>query len=279
VVPPPYLLHAPDEQTAAVVFASAHSGRSYSAEFLALARLDPLTLRRSEDSFVEALFGAAPAAGAPLIAATFPRAWCDANREAWELDPSMFVDSLPHWVNTSSLRVQAGLGTIARVVASGEAIYRDRLTFADAQGRVSACWEPWHEALQDLLAQTRRRFGASLLIDCHSMPSRQEGRGDRPLADFVIGDAFATSCAPEVTRLIESSLRGMGYRVARNDPYAGGYMTRAYGKPRERSHAVQIEVARALYMDERRMEKSAGFERLRRDMTTLIEEVVGLRLP
>src|SRR5579872_5070342 len=149
---PPVALHRPQPQTTRLVLASPHSGRNYRAEFLAASRIDALTLRRSEDCYVDELFAAAPTLGAPLLAATFPRAFCDANREKWELDPTMFADPLPDWVNTSSARVGAGLGTIARVVASGEAIYRDKLQFAEAQARIDQCWQPFHDALRGLIA-------------------------------------------------------------------------------------------------------------------------------
>jgi N-formylglutamate deformylase len=267
-VEPPFTLVQPDDQTAPLVFASAHSGRNYAAAFVAAARLDPVGLRRSEDSFVDELFGAAPAHGAPLLCANFPRAFCDANREAWELDPAMFEEALPDWVNTTSARVGAGLGTIARVVASGESIYREKLRFAEAEQRVLTCWQPFHRTLESLLAATRARFGGCLLIDCHSMPaSVQPGR---PSIDVVLGDAHGTTCGPRTIRLVEQVLEGLGYRVRRNDPYAGGFITRHYGRPRERVEAVQIELNRALYMDETLIEKLPGFAKVQSDMATLI---------
>jgi N-formylglutamate amidohydrolase len=269
----PFILHAPALQMAPVVFASAHSGRDYPAEFVASARLDTLTLRRSEDSFVDELFDAAPAAGAPLLTATFPRAFCDLNREAWELDPAMFDDALPDWVNTGSERVAAGLGTIARVVGSGEAIYRDKLRFSEAQRRVRDYWQPWHTALDQLVARTRTTFGVCVLIDCHSMPTRPEHRLGAG-ADFVLGDVHGASCAPGVIGAVQMALRGQGYRVARNDPYAGGYITRHHGRPRQGTHALQIEVARDLYMDEQLIEKTAGFEALRLNLGALIVAIV-----
>ncbi len=266
--PPPVVVAYPLVQTTPLVFASAHSGREYSARFLAAARLDALRLRRSEDGFVDELFAAAPECGAPLLAARFPRAFCDANREAWELDPAMFDEPLPDWVNTSSARVGAGLGTIARVVASGEAIYRGRLRFAEAQARVRDCWEPFHAALSGLIEQTRRQFGVCVLIDCHSMPGGSVSA--KPHADFVLGDAHGTACAPRACRLVEQVLTGLGYSVQRNDPYAGGYITRHYGRPREAVHALQIEVSRGLYMDEARIERLPRFAAVQRDVATLI---------
>jgi N-formylglutamate deformylase len=258
--PPPLLVLRPVQQTIPVVFASPHSGRCYPEEFLAGSRLDPLSLRRSEDSFVDELFASAPDNGAPLLAATFPRAWCDANREAWELDPAMFADRLPPWVNTTSGRVGAGLGTIARIVASGEVIYRDKLSFADAERRIRTCWQPFHDALGALVAETTAAFGRCLLIDCHSMPTYgQASRSSGRPADFVLGDAHGTACGRHMAQLIESLLTELGFGVRRNDPYAGGYITRHYGRPREGVHAVQIEIARELYMDEGRIERLPRF--------------------
>lgn len=263
----------PPRQTAPIVFASPHSGRDYPAEFLAESRLDALTLRRSEDSFVEELFGAAPRAGCPLIHALFPRAWCDVNREPWELDPAMFDAPLPDFVNAASPRVGAGLGTIARVVATGEAIYRRKLSFAEAEARIAACWRPYHAALSALITETVRRFGCCLLIDCHSMPAQSPAFGRMRPVDAVLGDAHGTSCAPLATRRIEEGLTRAGLSVRRNEPYAGGYVTRHYGRPREGVHALQIELARALYMDEARIERGPGFDRLRLDLARLIEDL------
>ncbi|HUA77808.1 MAG TPA: N-formylglutamate amidohydrolase [Acetobacteraceae bacterium] len=266
--PPPFALHRPVRQTAPLVFASPHSGRDYPPTFLAAARLDPLALRRSEDSFVDELFAAAPRYGAPLLAASFPRAFCDANREPWELDPEMFSEPLPPWVNSASPRIGAGLGTIARIVATGSAIYRDKLSFAEAEARIRCCWEPFHASLAALVAETRASFGACLLIDCHSMPAPPVPAGRR--VDFVLGDGHGTTCAVHAVRTVEEILTGLGYRVRRNDPYSGGYITRHYGRPREGVHALQIEIARDLYMDEERIERLPGFGRLRQGIETLL---------
>ncbi|CAA9232887.1 MAG: N-formylglutamate deformylase [uncultured Acetobacteraceae bacterium] len=264
----PYLLTRPARQSAPLVFASPHSGRAYPASFVAAARLDPVALRRSEDGFVDELFAAAAEHGAPLLAATFPRVFCDVNREPWELDPGMFDEPLPSWVNTASPRVGAGLGTIARVVATGEAVYRRKLTFGEAEDRIRRFWQPYHAALAALIAETRDEFGACLLIDCHSMPTHPAQAGNPP--DFVLGDAHGTSCALRATRLVEEVLSDMGYRVRRNDPYAGGYVTRHYGRPREGVHALQIEVSRPLYMDEERIERLPRMAALQADLTRLI---------
>lgn len=269
---PPLNVLRPVAQIVPMVFASPHSGRDYPLDFLALARLDALSLRRSEDSFVDELFAAAPEFGAPLLAATFPRAFCDPNREPWELDPAMFDEDLPNWVNSSSSRVSAGLGTIARIVASGETIYRRKLSFAEAEGRIRGYWEPYHNLLTELISDTRRQFGTCLLIDCHSMPAS----GTTPKSiDFVLGDAHGTSCVPQITRLVEQVLAELGYVVRRNEPYSGGFTTRHYGRPREGVNALQIEVARSLYMDETRIERLPRFASLQRDLSTLIGALAG----
>lgn len=270
---PPVVVLRPTLHLAPVVFASPHSGRNYPAEFVASTRLDLPGLRRSEDSFVDELFDAAPGLGAPMVVANFPRAFCDANREAWELDPAMFSGTLPHWVNTTSARVGAGLGTIARVVASGESIYRGKLDFADAEARVAGCWQPFHDALQAEIKATRALFGRCLLIDCHSMPGASQRCGSR--AHVILGDAHGTTCAPRIVRRIEDRLAGFGWRVRRNDPYAGGYITRNYGRPREGVHALQIEVCRSLYMDEQRIERLAGFTTVKARFTQLMAELMA----
>ncbi|MBR0668800.1 N-formylglutamate amidohydrolase [Roseomonas hellenica] len=268
----PYALLRPAPQTMPLVLASPHSGREYPAALLDASRLDAHALRRSEDSFVDELFAAAPLQGAPLLAARFPRVWCDVNREPWELDPAMFDGPLPSWVNTASPRVGAGLGTIARIVANGEPVYRRKLAFAEAEARVRDAWQPYHAALAALIAETRGRFGTCLLVDCHSMPAHPQSG---PAPDMVLGDAHGTACAPRATRLVEEFLTGLGYRVRRNDPYAGGYVTRHYGRPREGQHALQIEIARGLYMDEARIERADGFASLRRDLSLLLEHLAA----
>ena len=270
----PYRLLAPERPFAPVVFTSAHSGRAYSADLMSGVRLCPLNLRRSEDCFVDELFAAAPEHGAPLLAANFPRAFCDANREAWELDPAMFTDRLPDWVNTTSSRVSAGLGTVARVVASGEAIYAAKLPFAEAERRIYTYWRPFHDALARLIGDIKERFGYCLVIDCHSMPSGGPGkRGAGRPVDFVLGDLHGSACASRVTRAAEALLSSKGYLVRRNDPYAGGYITRHYGRPAEDVHVLQIEIARALYMDEARIERLPGFPAIQKQITDLVASI------
>jgi N-formylglutamate deformylase len=252
-----------------MVVASPHSGRDYPADFVASARLDAQRLRGSEDSYVDQLLASAPSHGAPLLAARFPRAFCDVNREAWELDPAMFDGELPAWVNTTSPRVSAGLGTIPRVIADGEPIYAARLPFAEAERRVRDYWGPYHAALAGLIEATRVRFGYCLLLDCHSMPSQAAAsRQTRP--DIVLGDAYGMACAGMLVRHVETFLAARGYIVRRNAPYAGGYITRHYGRPTTGVHALQIELARCLYMDESTLQIHSGFTRVADDMSALL---------
>ncbi len=270
---PPFEIDAPPRQIAAVVFASPHSGSVYPDAFVCASKLDRLTLRRSEDAFVDELFAAAPSAGAPLLKALFPRAFVDPNREAYELDPTMFGETLPEFVNTASPRVAAGLGTIARVVASGAEIYLGKLSFAEARTRIEHLYRPYHAAIARLLDETRARFGHALLVDCHSMPSvggpMDRDPGKRRV-DFVLGDCHGASCAPRLVDHVERWLRARGYTAARNDPYAGGFCTRHYGRPADGRQAMQIEINRALYMDETRIERGRDFPRLAADMSALI---------
>lgn len=264
----PLDLRRPAARVLPLVVASPHSGCDYPADFVAASRLDPLTLRRSEDAFVDEIFGAAPALGVPLLAARFPRAYLDVNREAYELDPTMFADPLPDYVNVRSPRVRMGLGTIARVVASGEEIYCGKLCFAEAEERVETLYRPYHAALARLIEETEDSFGCCLLVDCHSMPS---GAGvGREAADIVLGDCHGAACAPEIVEAARRYLSRRGFAVALNAPYAGGFTTGHYGRPRQRRHALQIEINRAIYMDERSYRRRPGFDRLGDEMAELI---------
>jgi N-formylglutamate amidohydrolase len=275
-------LRRPARRTLPLVLSSPHSGADYPQDLLNSSRLDPLTLRRSEDSFVDQIFAAAPDMGAPLLAARFPRAYLDVNREPWELDPAMFTDLLPGFVNARSPRVRMGLGTIARVVASGEEIYARKLRFAEAKQRVEQLYNPYHQALRELVDETETLFGTYLLIDCHSMPSAAAAGGSRDGPDIVLGDCHGTSCAPAVVEAARNFLVARRFSVVLNAPYAGGFTTGHYGNPGLGRHALQIEINRAIYMDERRYRRKSGFEALKRDMTGLLPylaEIVRGLLP
>ncbi len=266
-------------QTLPLVLASPHSGATYPADFIASSRLDPVSLRRSEDAYVDELFGGAPTLGAPLIKAHFARAYLDPNREPFELDPGMFEDLLPDFVNSHSPRVRVGLGTIARVVASGEEIYARKLRFAEALQRVERLYRPYHRSLAQILATTRDRFGYFVLLDCHSMPSTTlplSRAGQRGRVDIVLGDCHGTSCDSVIAETAHRILSDKGYTVVRNAPYAGGFTTTHYGKPEEGCHCLQIELGRSLYMDERSYARKPFFARLAADMRDLAAAIAGI---
>ncbi|WP_027165201.1 N-formylglutamate amidohydrolase [Mesorhizobium sp. WSM3224] len=275
-VVPPFEIRSGAEQRVPFLFNSPHSGRHYPERFLAMARLDRNAIRRSEDCYVEELFGGAVALGAPLLAANFPRAYLDVNREPWELDPRMFAEPVPSFCNIRSARVAGGLGTVPKLVGEGLDIYPGRLPLAEAVARIEAVYKPYHEALKRLLTRTHARFGYAVLIDCHSMPAsiRVGDNGARP--DFIIGDRFGISASPALTEMAIGLLVGMGYTVAHNKPYAGGFITEHYGRPARHLHALQVEVNRGLYMDERTFQKSAGFDALADNLTRFSADLMSM---
>jgi N-formylglutamate amidohydrolase len=272
-IAPPLDLRRPAAQLLPLVVASPHSGSDYPSEFVAASRLDPLTLRRSEDAFVDEIFSGATRLGAPMLAARFPRAYLDVNREAWELDPAMFADALPDYVNVRSPRVRMGLGTIARVVASGEEIYGGKLSFAEAQERIETLYHPYHAALGRLVEETVASFGFCLVVDCHSMPSGAHGTAASEAADIVLGDCHGAACAPQIVEAARRYLTRCGFVVALNAPYAGGFTTGHYGRPRHGCHALQVEINRSIYMDERNYHRRAGFAQLSEEMAGLIAKL------
>ena len=272
---PAFEVLTPSVVTVPLVFNSPHSGAVYPPAFLAASRLDPMTLRKSEDCFVDALFGAATDFGAPLLRAHFPRAFLDVNRKPYELDPRMFDGRLPSFINARSMRVAGGLGTIARIVGDQQEIYARKLPVSEALARIDGLYKPYHRALRQLLQDQHRRFGLAILIDCHSMPSTGAHREEGQRADIVLGDRFGTSAAPFFVEQIEEALRSRGYRVGRNRPYAGGFITEHYGNPAQSVHAIQIEVNRGLYMDERSLTKSDGFAALKADLNGMIASLIA----
>ena len=258
-----------------VVFASPHSGRLYPGDMMAASALDAAAIRRSEDAWVDRLIEGAPADGVALLSARYARAYIDVNREPYELDAGMFSDDLPAFAQSRTARVAAGLGSIARVVGEGQEIYHRKLTFDEARRRIEAVHTPYHAALGRVLAEARRRWGRAVLMDWHSMPSAAAAEGARMVngerrgSDMVLGDRYGAACAPLVTATVERELTAMGYTVERNRPYAGGWTTEHYGAPAKGVHALQVEINRALYLDETTLEPHAGFERLRRDLARL----------
>jgi N-formylglutamate amidohydrolase len=277
---------APRAWTAPAVFNSPHSGHQYPDDLLRMTRLSPAALRKSEDCYIDELFMSCVDHGAPLLRALVPRAYIDLNREAYEFDPRMFACELPGYMNTSSPRVAGGLGTIPRLVAEGEEIYRERLNLGDALGRVESIYRPYHRTLKALLDEVLNNIGSVLLLDCHSMPSNATNFISAPnqaSVDVVIGDRYEASCPAEITSFVEDLLRAQGLRVVRNKPYAGGFITQNYGSPTLGRNALQIEINRGLYMDEVRFEKNASFlalqEALSGTIKTLLETLVEFANP
>lgn len=269
-----YVLTRPARQMLGLIFASPHSGRDYSPDFLRQVALDRSTIRSSEDAFVDRLFDSAPGLGAPILVARAPRAFVDLNRSADELDPGVIegIFRAPH-----NPRISSGLGVIPRVVAGGRAIYRGKLSLAEAEARLGRFWHPYHQALAALVEETRAQFGEAVLIDCHSMPHEAieaHTRPGQPRPEVVLGDRYGATAGREVMDRIEAAFAGAGLRVGRNTPFAGAYVAQAYGRPSRGVHVVQVEIDRALYMDEVRVEPLPGFEGFRELISGVVAELV-----
>ncbi len=255
------------------VYNSPHSGRIYPPEFIAQSRLEGISIRRSEDHYVDELFADASALGAPLLLANFPRAYLDVNREPYELDPRMFDGLLPPYANINSLRVAGGLGTIPRIVAENMEIYARRLSVQEGLDRIEAVYKPYHAALRRLIARTHVQFGFGVLIDCHSMPGNVRVAGTNARPDFIIGDRYGTSASAELSRAAVAILEEMGFTAIRNKPYAGGFITEHYGRPSRGLHALQIEVNRSIYVDEVTLEKRSDFALVAAAITAFMRQM------
>ncbi|HEY1836710.1 MAG TPA: N-formylglutamate amidohydrolase [Rhizomicrobium sp.] len=258
----PFRLVLPDIQRVPFIFASPHSGSLYPQSLVAMSRLSPRTLRRSEDAFVDELFDAANAFGAPMIAARFPRAYLDVNRSPAEIDIEMFDGALAMATDPASPRVTAGLGVIPRVVRDGAEIYRHKLPSREAEERLASFYRPYHAALATLAKETLARFGTAVVIDCHSMPSAAA------VPDIVLGDRYGMSAAPLLVRHAERAFEAQGFACVRNVPYAGGYTTLLHGRPARGLHALQIEINRSLYLNEERIERTARFGQIQERIGT-----------
>ncbi|CAH1669894.1 N-formylglutamate amidohydrolase [Hyphomicrobiales bacterium] len=256
----PFSVYQPALQVVPVVVDVPHAGRCYPRSFVEAARLPLRSLRRSEDAFVDKLFGQSVALGAPLLAAEFPRAFLDVNREPYELDPRMFDGRLPPFANTRSMRVAGGLGTIPRIVGDAQEIYLGRIPIAEGLARIDGLYRPYHAALRALVQRTQAVFGTCILVDAHSMPSAGLDRDGLAKSDIILGDRFGTSAAGYIIDIAEQAFMRLGFSVTRNRPYAGGFITEHYGAPAAGVHALQIEVNRALYMNEATLEPHAGFD-------------------
>ena len=272
----PFFLSLPAQQTTSVIFASPHSGRDYPRAFLRRSVLDELTIRSSEDAFIDKLFDTAPAQGAPFLCARMPRAYLDLNRAADELDPAVVEGVRP---GSHNPRIASGLGVIPRVVSNGRAIYRGKLSAAEAEERVSSYWHPYHTQLSELIAQTRREFGEVILIDCHSMPHEAVDavtQAGMPRPEVVLGDRYGASAGGEVMDRVEQIFLEAGLRVSRNAPFAGAYTTQRYGRPSRDQHAIQVEIDRSLYMNEMRIRPNGNFDNFRRLLMRVIAELTDI---
>lgn len=273
---PPFTIENAMEPKVPFVFNSPHSGRNYRVDFVNSSRLDQREIRSSEDAFVDHLYKDAVSLGAPFIAANFPRVYLDVNREPYELDPKMFEGKLPSYVNTRSLRVAGGLGTIARIVNDNKEIYRHRIPMEEGMERIETLYRPYHMAVRSTLARVRQLYGAAILIDCHSMPSTTHANGNMVKTDFILGDRFGSSCDPAITERATEILETMGFSVSRNLPYAGGFITEHYGRPDRNVHALQIEINRGLYMDEKTLTPKPHFSAVRRSLGLFVRELTRL---
>lgn len=268
-----FRLRRPQISPVPLIFASPHSGTLYPPRMRANLAVPLIDLRRTEDAFVDELFAGAPAEGAILIDARYSRMTVDLNRDPRELDRNMFYDGLPRKCGMPTARVEAGLGCLPRVAARGDAIYKELMSREEGEKRLSQLHDTYHQALRREIDGLVAGFGECVLIDCHSMPSRLPGR--RPLADIVIGDRFGSSCDHRLSARAEQAFRRQGLTVARNSPYAGGYTTRAYGRPKRGVHALQIEINRSLYLDESQVVRSEGFTALQAVISVFIAEIAA----
>jgi len=275
---PPFVIVEPATWRAPIIFNSPHSGSVYPLDFLSASRIDLAALRRSEDSFMDELIGGLSNRGFPTVRVNFPRSYVDVNREPYELDPRMFSGRLPSFANTRSMRVAGGLGTIPRVVGDGQEIYRERLSVDHGLSRIEALYKPYHRALRRLINKAHHAYGAVVVVDCHSMPSIGVSRDEPRRPDVVIGDRYGTSCAGLLPDMVEKTMRLLGYSVGRNKPYAGGFITEHYGNPASGLHTIQLELNRAIYMDERRRERSARFEQVATDLAALADALAAVPL-
>lgn len=257
----PYQYIAPEHERLPLIMASPHSGTRYPSAMRAALSVPLIDLQRTEDAFMDDLIWPARTLGAGVLRAQYARSFIDLNRDPLELDPDMFDGPPPRKCGLSGPRVEAGLGCIPRVGARGHNIYRTKLDPAEGEARLADVHARYHAHLANELTIMADVHGAAYLIDWHSMPSRQPGR--KLLADIVLGDRFGSSCMSRLTSLVERRFRKLGYSVARNAPYAGGYTTLRYGRPRRGLHALQIEIRRDLYMDEVRVERHGNYPRLR----------------
>jgi N-formylglutamate deformylase len=238
--------------------------------------LDNHVIRSSEDAFVDELFACAPKYGAPLLCAGLPRAFVDLNRSPEELDPALIEGVRRQGHNP---RVASGLGVIPRVVANGRAIYHGKLTLREARARLEGVWYPYHGKLRELLDAAREAHGQTVLIDCHSMPREaveSVARAGARRPDVVLGDRFGAAASGDVVDRVEAAFVAQGFTVARNTPFAGAYITQAYGRPARGQHVVQVEIDRGLYMDEKLIAPNSDFDAVAAALDRVVAQLVEI---
>ena len=270
----PFILEDPEHLVTGAVFNSPHSGRSYPDDLVEKSRLSAQGLRASEDVLVDELFSAAPLLGAPLLSAVAPRAWIDLNRSPSELDPALIDGIRPRGLNQ---RVAAGLGVIPRIVAEGTSIYDGKISLAEAENRIEAVHVPYHQVLSDLLVRAREQFGRAVLFDCHSMPTdalRAAPRVKGRLPEIVLGDRFGAAASRDLIAFTQAAFESAGFVVARNAPFAGGFITQRYGKPSKGFNAIQIEIDRGLYLDQPKLEPLESFNEIRDRLSQAVSELI-----
>jgi N-formylglutamate deformylase len=251
-----------------LVFDSPHSGRVYPEDF---GHAVPVALlRRAEDAFVDELIESVPSHGAALLTALFPRAYIDPNRHEHEIDLAMLADPWPHPI-VASEKADMGLGLVRRLIKGTIDIYDRPLMVAEVLARIEGFHRPYVMELARLLDSAHGTHGTAWHVNCHSMRSAGRRRGQSiPRADIVLGDRDGTSCDADFTAFVAMVARDLGYRVALNDPFKGAELVTRFGRPGEARHSLQIEINRALYMDEDRIEKRPDFPDFKQDMDRLI---------
>jgi N-formylglutamate amidohydrolase len=259
------------------VFASPHSGDLYPSDMEAAPGLAATSLRSAEDALVDRLIAPGLERGAALLLGRIGRAYVDLNRDPDDLDPAL-VEGLES--SSPSPRTLAGYGVIPRLTGDGRPLYDRRLGADEARARIRRTHTPYHAALDALMRQAHAGHGEAVLVDWHSMPSRAtQGRGGARGPDVVLGDRHGASCATALTRRLRQAFEALGWRVALNQPYSGGWTTQAWGRPGEGFHAVQIELNRALYLDEATLQPGPGWGRCAAGVARVIDDLLTDRIP
>jgi len=255
----PFFRIGPARPVSPVILSVPHAGRDYRPELLLSARLSKTALETLEDRLVDRLVWRATGAGATAFIARAPRAEIDLNRDSRELDPALIQPPLPSGGLIQSARTRGGLGVIPSRIAGAGPIWRERIARTELNRRIEDIHKPYHAALEEALALARERFGAAILLDCHSMPPRPRIEGT-PVPTVVFGDRHGTTISTDLLDAALGAARSMGFRAACNAPYAGGYVVARHGRPHEGVHALQIEIDRSAYLDADLRAPGPGFE-------------------